>query len=242
MLKKRVFLLAVLSFLGLTALIGGLAVLVKHEPAFYRRALVTPGKDRKDLSTAFMGRFFKLAGHWNGGGKEEWDMILSEAQLNSYFEEDFIRLGDAEALRKLGLAEPRIVLENDRLRLAFRYGQDPWSTVISYDLKLWLAPKDINVVCVEILGRHAGALPVSAQTLLNEISEVAAKRGIEVTWYRHQGNPVALVRFQSGSGRPSAQLQRLNIKQGMMTLGGISLESLPNPSSGLRKTLTPMAN
>jgi len=132
------------------------------------------------------------------------------------------------------------VLEDDRLRLAFRYGKNTWSTIVSYDLKVWLAPKDTNVLCVEILGRHAGALPVSAQTLLNEISEVAAKRGIEVTWWRHNGNPVALIRLQADRARPTARLLRLEVKQGMMTVGGISLE--PAQTSDLRKTLAPLGN
>lgn len=237
--KKKVLLISGMTFLIVAGIVALLAALIKHEPGFYRRAIMPPGKDRIDLSKACFGRFFTLGANWMDG-KGEWSVTFSEAQLNSYFEEDFVRLGDAEALRKQGISDPRIVLENDRLRLAFRYGRPPWSTVISYDLRVWLAPKDVNVVCFEILGRHAGALPMSSQSLLNEISEVAGRRGVEVQWFRHEGNPVALVRFQADRAKPSAHLRRLEVKQGLITIGGISLD--PVQTSGIKRALAPTGN
>ena len=56
------------------------------------------------------------------------------------------------------------------------------------------------------LSRRAGALPIPEQTLLAQISELLAKRNIEVTPYRHEGHLVALLRFQAENARPLAQL------------------------------------
>ena len=240
MIKRKKALITLVCVVACLVLVGTLVVLLKHEPAFYRRASIPPGKERKEYSTACFGQFATLIASWSDGPKEPWEVVFSEAQLNSYFEEDFIRLGDAEALRKQGISDPRIVLEDDRVRLAFRYGSGIWSSVISYDLKLWIAPKDINVVCVEILSRKAGGLPIPSQSLLNEISEVASKRAVEVSWYRHEGNPVALVRFQADRTRPSAQLRRLEVKNGTLTIGALSLEPLQTGS--LQRTLAPMGN
>jgi hypothetical protein len=240
MRKKKMLLLAALGLLLAAGALTGLILMVKHVPAFYHRADVAPGKDRQERSKACFGRLVRLANYWDES-RGEWDVTFSEAQINSYFEEDFSKShGLAEVLGKQGISNPRIVLENDKLRLAFSYGEGLWSTVISYDLKMWLAPKDVNVVCVEILGRHAGALPISTQSLLNEISDVAARRGADITWYRHEGNPVALVRIQSDRARPSAVLRRLEIKQGVISIGGLSTE--PQLSTHLKKALTPMAN
>lgn len=227
MRKRRMLWVGTLLFLLAAGGLGALALVLKHEPSYYRQARHAPGKERKDLSTAFSGRFIKLVNCLVDGGKEEWEITFSQAQVNSYLEEDFVRLGDAEALEKQGISEPRITFEDDHLRLGFRYGSGTWSTIVTYDLRLWLAPRDVNVMAVEILGRQAGGLPISAQGLLREITEMARRHNIEVTWYRHEGNPVALVRFQADRNRPSAQLRRLEVRHGTLTIGGRSLEAIP---------------
>jgi hypothetical protein len=93
----------------------------------------------------------------------------------------------------------------------------------------------VNVICLEILGRKAGAMPVSAQSLLELISE-QARKDIEVTWYRHEGNPVALLRFQNDRARPTFQLRRLELRQGMITIGGMSPGTSPPPPNAPQTT------
>src|SRR6266446_476164 len=149
-IKRPIILLsigiALLTGIGLTVL----ALVLKHEPGFYRRAAVPTGPERKQLSTACLGRFTELIGCLKDGSGD-WEIKISQGQFNSYFDEDFIRLGDADALRRNGISEPRLAVEGDRIRLGFRYGSGLWSTVVSYDLRIWLAPRDVNVVAVEIL-------------------------------------------------------------------------------------------
>jgi hypothetical protein len=240
MRKKKMLMLTGLSLLATVLIVVTLIFMVKHQPNFYRRADVPAGKGRKELSSACIGRFLKLGACW-ADGKGDWDVTFSEAQINSYFEEDFIRQGDAEVLRKQGFTDPRIVMENGKLRLACRYGTPPWSTIISYDLKLWLAPKADNVMCVEILGRHAGALPISSQSLLNDITEAAGRHGIDVTWYRHQSNPVAVIRFPADqNSRLPPHLFRLDIKQGLISIVGQSLE--PQLTDSMKHALVPVGN
>jgi len=242
MRKKKTLILASLSLLLTAGIVTAMILMAMHEPGFYRRAEVSPGKVRKEMSGAFVGQFAKLLNYWKDW-RGEWNVSFTEAQINSFFAEDFVGPdagNSAAVLAQQGIADPRIIMENDKLRLAFRYGTGAWSTVLSYDLKLWLAPKEVNVVCVEILGRHAGALPIGTQSLLNEFSELAGKQGIEVTWYRHEGNPVALIRFQANGSRPTAQLRRLDVKQGWITIGGLSLE--PVLTGNMKSALTPMGN
>lgn len=203
-------------------LLGGLALVLKHQPGFYRRSAVAVGKERKDLSTAFLGRFTHLINCIVDGGKDEWEVTFSEAQFNSYFEEDFVRLGDAAALKKHGIHQPRLVFEHDRIRLAFRVGSGLWSTVVSYDLRVWLAPKEINVLAVEICGRQAGALPLSTNSLHQEMGEIAQRHNVKMDWYRHHGNPVAVIRFQTE--RRHTQLRRIDVRHGSITISGASLE------------------
>jgi hypothetical protein len=65
---------------------------------------------------------------------------------------------------------------------------------------------------------------------------VARKYDVEVTWYRHSnGNAVALLRFLANQPRPTVRLERLELNQGEIIIGGRSLNDLP--SSPLRAML-----
>src|SRR5205823_9272130 len=143
---------------------------------------------------------------------------------NSYLEEDLGRGELAESLARRGISAPRLAIDSDRIRLAFRYGNDWWSTVVSLHFRVWLVPKEINVVGLEVLAQRAGALPISAQFFLEQVVELARAKNIDVTLYRHNGNAVALMRFQSDRMRPTAQLRRLELRPGMIAIGGAPLE------------------
>jgi hypothetical protein len=56
---------------------------------------------------------------------------------------------------------------------------------------------------------------------------VARRQDIEVTWYRWNGNPVALLRFQATQQRPTVRLERLTLQKGLLTIGGRSIEASP---------------
>lgn len=226
-MRKRTLLLSSLtSVLILSGLGVCLYFLLNYEPGFYRRGEIAPGPARKAQSNLFLSQFTKLL-NCVIDGEPKWEVTFTEQQLNSYFAEDFIRLGDSEAIRRHGISEPRVALEHDRLRLGFCYGSGPWRAVVSVDLRVWLAANDINVVLVEILGRQVGALPISSQSLLQHISEVASKQNIEIAWYRHEGNPVAMLRFQGDRPRPTTKLRHLEVRAGNFTINGQSFDQAP---------------
>jgi hypothetical protein len=219
---------SVLLTLGiLVVLLGaagtGLTLLVRHEPRFYREKAVPPGQLRRMQSQAFQQQFLQLATDIKSQRKT-WQASFTEAQINSYFEEHFIQSGVAKKLLPEGVSAPRVALDPDGVRLAFRYGCLPWSTIISIDFRVWLT-KDPNVVALELKGLHAGSLPISAQSLLEQISDFTQRSNkIEVTWYRHGANPVALLRFLSERPQPTVQLQRLTIHDGVLSLSGGSTD------------------
>jgi hypothetical protein len=224
-MRARKLILAIAGLL-LVSLAGGLGVLfylLKVEPDFYQHCVVPESKERKTRSAEFLGLFGQLAGHI-ADSKGKWQVCFTQAHINSYFAEDFIRLGDAAHLQRQGISEPRVVFDKDRLRLAFRYGSNLWSTVFSFDLRTWLAPEEPNVIALEFLSRNAGALPISAKSFLDQISAIARRNKIEVVWFRHKGNPVALLHLTTGRDRASAQLTHLRIEGGKLTIGGISFE------------------
>ena len=91
-------------------------------------------------------------------------------------------------------------------------------------------------MALEIEGLRAGSLPIGAQSLLESVAEAARPHDIEVTWYRHKGNPVALLRFQASKATPTVHLERLELRQGTIVIGGRSMERFP-----LRAMLNPSA-
>jgi hypothetical protein len=222
-MRRKSLLLAV----GLVALVvvsvgGALALLVYHEPGFYRRCAVPPGPIRLKHSNAFTSECVKL---WEGirNHDPKWYATFTDAQINSYFAEGFIKSKMDRSFLPKGISEPRVAIEPGKIRLAFRYGEGTWSTVISIDVRAWLVKPEPNVVALELQGLHAGSLPISAQSLLENISETCRRNNIDVKWYRHNGNPVALLHFQGDSPRPTVQLSQLELRQGLLVIGGRSV-------------------
>ena len=212
----------------LALLLGGtgtiLALLLKHEPSFYERATIPESEDRRRQSDAFFAKFSQMLINVGVDRDGDWHFQFSESELNSFFDEGFVRLGEAENFQRIGISQPRIALEDDQLRLAFRYGTGWFSTIVSLELRIW-APKEPNLLAVEVRSRRAGGLPISSLALLKELSELAKRHNIDITPYRYNGNPVALVRFNSSErARPSMMLSDLKVTPGSLTISGQTMD------------------
>src|SRR5438046_1768157 len=145
LMRKRPAVTVAISLLVLLGLAGGLVAALKHEPGFYRRNAIAAGDPRVKLSRDCFKKFVDLWGQLVEG-RGTWAFTFTQDQINSYFEEDFVRLHDAEAVAKIGIHEPRVSLENDTMRLAFRYGAGYWSTVFTYEVRVWLVPNEVNTL------------------------------------------------------------------------------------------------
>jgi hypothetical protein len=219
-MSRRSLLLAI-GTVALLVLASGscLAMLVRHEPSFFRRGTIPPGPLRKDLSEQCEQQFTRiLEGFINKG---QWESQFSEDQLNSYFEEGLTKKHNVQLPENI--SEPRVAFEKEKVRLAFRYGIGIWSCVISIDVHPWLVAKDPNVVALEFESLHAGAIPISAQWLREEVDGFARLHDIEATWYRRHGHPVVLLRFQASRIDPTFQFLELQARPGILSVTGHSL-------------------
>ncbi|GIW80194.1 MAG: hypothetical protein KatS3mg105_2001 [Gemmatales bacterium] len=219
--RKKVLLGSVLILAFLASAVGILFLLIRHEPAFYRRAAVPPGKDRKQNSNRFLSKCIKLIqGIQTSRPDEPIEVTFRADEVNSYLDED---LGKKGIILPDNISEPRVEFDDGIVRVAFRYGKKPWSTVISIDLKVW--HKEPNIVAMELQRVRAGLLPIAPQSFLEDLSESARQQNIELTWYRRGGNPVALLRFQADEPTPTIWLQRLELRTGTMIIRGCSTET-----------------
>jgi hypothetical protein len=263
MRKFKAHLLCLLGVLFVAVLAVGFGAVLRYEPHFYRNRAIESGADRKQRSSKFANDFAQML--LNAKGQDGWHLHLKEAEINSFLQEDLVNFGEADNLRRLGISDPRIAFEDGCIRFGFRYGTGFWSTVVSYDLHLWTVPKEPNVLVVEIRSRRFGALPVSAQTVVTDLVKLAERHNVEVrgaqkdnggkknviadlpllsnidvTPYRYEGNPVALVRFQADQAHPTAYLKCLHIRPGELCIGGtMDLGGHPRPSG---KVQAPAAN
>jgi hypothetical protein len=235
-MSRKSLLLAFLIVVSLMAAAGTvLMLLLRYEPAFYVRGAIPPGERRAQRSKECISEFTSiLSGILN---KDQGSAQFSEEQLNSYFQEDFITKHSSENPLPNGVSNLRFAFDPDKLRLAFRYCRGIFSTVISLAIHPWIVAREPNVVALEFESLQAGALPISAQWLLERVSEAARQQDVDVSWYRLNGHPVVLLRFQAGRVHPTFQLQRLELRQGVLHISGRSLEgrlanNTPPESSG----------
>ena len=227
--------LFVLGGLLVVSLVTTLAILLVHVPAFHLRAAEPAGGTRVEVSNEFFLRTGSFLATFTGS-KGQWTFTFTQKQFNSFFREDLVRFGDADRFLQLGITDPRVEFDEDKIRLAFRYGEGKWSTILSYDLKAWVSSSEPNVIVVEFLRCRAGALPAPTQQVFQELTELAQQHNIDIDWYRHETHPVAVVHFQVDRARPTAQISSFKVSPGKLTITGVTFDPLQSPIEGLPQT------
>jgi hypothetical protein len=219
-MSRRSLLVTAGIFLVVVCGVGGvLWLLARHEPAAYLQAVVPAGELRKHHAHDFTVEATHVLNSVMGAKDEAWDAKFTQDQVNSYLAESFMMSG-WEQLLPDNVQQPRVVFEPNKATVMFRYGRGLWSTVVSLELRIWVARDEPNSLVLQVLGLHAGAMPISAQSLLDPIVEAGKQRGIDVLWYRHEGCPVAVFRFQADLQRPTFALQTVQVEQGAIVLQG----------------------
>jgi hypothetical protein len=191
--------------------------LVRSEPPWYRAAAVAAGPQRKQLANGFLEAFLDLRGQI--GNEHEWGRKFEAPTVNAWFAEELEDKFGA-ALARAKISDPRIAFEPDQFRLGFRYGKGLWSTIISMTVRVWVPKEDSSAVVLELANLRAGALPVSAQSVLEEISRLLREQDLEINWYRVNGHPAAVLRFQSDQQHAPVQLAAIQSKDGVLVIQG----------------------
>jgi hypothetical protein len=213
-MSRKSFVLAIAILLLLGSLVGATGfVLVRHVPNFYKRCEISAGPERKNLADEVDSELVNRLGE-GVYNEKVWQVNFNETQLNAFLTEGFLSQFNGRTLENpipKGVSDPRISLEDDRIRIGFRYGFKRFSTVISVELRPWMAVQDPNVLALEFVSLHAGAIPISSQWLLERVAEAARPLKIEVNYYRYNKHPVLVLRFQADRTNPTFQLQQVKV-------------------------------
>ena len=213
---------------GFVALVlVGLIAMAKREPSFYVDGDLPPGETRIALSSEAKSKFSRFSNLFDDADSNDPVKITAE-QINAFFQEDYLHFGGDENLPD-GFHQPRVRIEDGRMRLGVRYGKGITSTVLSLEIKVWKVEGAVNTLAMEIVNMQAGSLPLSTGTILDDISTAARRWNIDITWYRDEGHPVAVMRFQSHLTRPTFQFESIELKDGSLTIAGRSTDQAPAP-------------
>jgi len=220
--------LVILSVLLLSGLATGY-ILLRHEPEAYAQAAVPPGPDREVKSEEFDRKIMTLVNDIQC--EADWQAEFTEAQINSYLAEDFLRSKPFQLPRHI--SDPRVKFRPGQVIIGFRYGDGELSSVVSLCAKVWLPRAEPNLLALEIQQLRAGAMPLAIKLLQDELDEMARKQNLDIQWYRHEGNPVAIIRYQADKREPTVVLKELEVRAGVLLVKGRTLEpAMPEPVKG----------
>jgi hypothetical protein len=212
-------LLLILAILGIT--VAALGYLLQQEPDYYAKEWTSPPDiDDSAVASDVLTKLNDMMNDLQNNRQASWGSSYSAEELNAFFRE---RQSGKNALITglLGdVPEPRFAIRGDRLFIAFRYGEGTFSTVVSMEVKAWLVKDQPNLVAIEFVGFHAGAVPLPKYLLLDRFAQTARRHNAEVNWYRHDGQPVALCQLYANQTRPDSQIDTLKIGEGRIILGG----------------------
>ena len=225
-MRRRRLLISVGLVLGFLALVlAGLVGAVKREPSFYTQADLPAGPERTTLSQQAVAKYSSILGMLD---ESSWHVDFSTEQVNAFFQEDYYKFGGDDNWPE-GVSAPRVKIEDGKMRFGFRYGAGISSTVVSLEIRLWKVADELNTVAMEIVSFRAGSLPLSTGNLLDLISQLARREKIDISWYREDGHPVAVMRFQSDLSRPTFQIDQIELKDGKAIISGRSTDLTGTP-------------
>ncbi|MER3415631.1 MAG: hypothetical protein C4297_05390 [Gemmataceae bacterium] len=201
----------------------------RYEPSFYRTSAVPPGTAREAGSEQFEKILADLINQLQNDA--DWGAEFTQEQINSWFAEDFVHSNMARQVVGV-VSEPRVHLTRDRLRIGFRHGRGWLSSVITLKAAVWICPGEPHAVAVQIHSLRVGLFPLSPKLFQEQFDAMLRQQGMDIQWYRYQGLPTAVIRFQANRREPTFRLRQLELQEGLLRLRGQTLDS--NTSSAER--------
>lgn len=220
-MKRSWWISLIISLLLLGGIGGACYAMLAHQPAFYLAAYQPEGPARVQASRELEQRVFTLVN--DATYNKIWKFSCTNEQINSYFVEDFLKTQLAKILPP-HVHDLRVLFQNDEVQFGFQYGNGHLKTIVSLHLKAWLGQRDPNTLIIEIISLQAGAMPFGIKAFHEEIAEHLRSQNIKALWYRKDGHPTIVLKFQADRREPSFHFKRLEIKQGQFYIEGETVD------------------
>lgn len=150
-----------------------------------------------------------------------WEATFTESQINAWLVHQLPK--EFSKALPAGIAEPRVLIEDGKIRAAARYKDKRIETVVSFELGVQVTPEP-NVLAIEVRQLKAGALPLPLGRFVEHISKRAARDNLEVRWdVNAAGLPIALLTVPSthrGYVRTPVIVESVTMTEGRIRLTG----------------------
>lgn len=193
----------------------------QQQPEFYAEAIELDAESQVENGYEFERRLLDLRNQMHYEPK--WSATLTDEQINGWLAIDLPKKFP-DALPST-ISEPRVNVNAETAKIACRYHGNDLNTIASLGVSVHLTDKP-NVVAVRILHARAGALPISVNRWVDEVTEAAQSAGVPLRWSTIDGDPVALVTLDLRlAGRSDRQLRLDHIEfcNGEIRLAGRTL-------------------
>jgi len=213
---------------GLAVVAVVVALLLKHEPGFYRQcerhaATVSrnaqPGGDTNEFE-ALARRAVTRASAWHASISQpgSWETAMTALELNAWLAVDLPR--NHSAWLPQGVSRPRLAFRPRHILLGTRLGYGPLATVAWLDCEVLL--RDVNQLMIVLEQARLGAIPLPRTPILRELSRRISALGMVTDLRLMDGRTVLLVSIPSthDAGGTSYWLQSLSIGDGDLLMAG----------------------
>jgi hypothetical protein len=234
----RTFLRKAVVLLLVTGVAVGVALAMiyraaQHEPDFYQQALQGELTEQSVAGEQLEQNILQL--HNNSRKQGRWEAVFTEQELNGWLASD---LPDKfPNLLPKGVAEPRVAIDGEGVRIACRYENTKINAVISFQLGIQLTDES-NTLAVRVSKVRAGALPVPLTRFLGRITAAAHRSDISLRWSQTEGDPVALVtvphRHEDYAHR-EIYLESIELRDGCVYLAGRTEEHPRLPAAAVAR-------
>ena len=192
----------------------------QYVPQFYVQALMsdlTPQQQAK-LGDDFEREALEL--HNQAMRVGEWEAVFSDEEVNAWLANDLPQNHPRALPSDLG--DPRVKITPEEVQVACKYSGERWETVISLSADVYLTDKP-NQLAIRVRSVRAGLIPLPLKNLMDRVTDVARRSGLQLVWSQQEGDPVALLQIPSQIDRRTKRevhVETLQLRDGEIYLAG----------------------
>jgi hypothetical protein len=192
----------------------------QHVPEYYKQALATDLSPRQqaELGDDFEREALEL--HNEAQRVGAWEAVFTDAQVNAWLANDLPQ-NHPRALPS-DLDDPRVRITPEEVQVACKYNGDPIATVLSISADVYLTDKP-NQLAIRIRSVRAGLIPLPLKNLMDRVTDVARRSGLQLVWSQQEGDPVALLQIPSQidpKTKREVHIEMLELRDGEIYLAG----------------------
>lgn len=212
------FVLVGLVLIGLL----GLKQLAKSPPSYYAEIIraeeTIDTRKRHEQAEVLVGDLVQLRNDL--ANEPEWTLRVTDTVLNAWLGEH--QLNEIVQDMPAEVSEPRIKLEMETIKLAFRWAGEPLESVISLSIK----PSCISTNQIQILidKVQAGLLPVSWSRFQDGITDAIGQNGQKVEWKTVDGQPALVLKISPSMDSRAIEIEKITVLDGEIRVTGKSIK------------------